>query len=193
MIRKFIQLNDLQIYDDFHYKVGDSFEVNQELDGNTTAYHKEGIEVIKRVLNKGAKILPILVYEENPGDYILLDGFKRSKAHLELHYSVIEAFVVDFVEYNGRVPIEYNGKKMIAYKGGQPYEEWGLFEGEENEDSVDYQTQKFLYKDDNKPHGLRIEMSECIHVHWGEYGRYRLAMSEREFKELAEAVSKIDG
>lgn len=192
MIRKFIALKDIEIYDDFHYQSGNSFEVNVEKDGNTTEYHKEGIKSIKGVLKKGAKILPILVYEQDEGYFILLDGFKRCMAHLELSKRLIEAFVVDFIEYNGRVFIDYNGKKMRAWKGGQPYEEWGLFEGEEHEDSAEYQTQKFLYKDDNKPHGLRIEMSECIHVHWGEYGRYRLAVSEREFKELAEAVSKIE-
>jgi len=192
MKRKFINLKDLQIYDDFHYESGDSFEVNVELDGNTTEYHKEGIKIIKNVLNKGAKILPILVYEQDEGDYILLDGFKRCMAHLELSRGLIEAFVVDFIEYNGRLFIDYNGKQLRAWKGGQPYEQWGLFEGEESESSTDYSTQKFLYKGTG-PDDLRIELSENIHVHWGVCGRNRLALSEYEFKELAQAISKIDG
>lgn len=193
MKRRWIPIKHIQIFDEFHYQVGDSFEVNVEKDGNTTEYHKEGIKYIKNILEGGSKVLPVLVYEQDTDDYILLDGFKRTIAHRELGRELIEAFIVDFVEYNGRVFIDVDGKQLRAWKGGQPYEEWGLFEGGETKDSVDYQNQRFLYKDDSKPHGLRIELSECIHIHWGEFGRYRLAVDKEEFKKIAEAISSIHG
>ena len=98
MIRQFIKLDNLQIYDEFHMQDGDSFKVNVALDGNTTEYHVEGIKIIKDVLEKGVKILPILVYESGER-YYLLDGFKRCIAHKELDSTLIEAFVCTFQEY----------------------------------------------------------------------------------------------
>lgn len=188
MKRIFIPLKDTEIYDEFHMKDGDSFVVNEKLDGNTTEYHKEGIEVIKGVLEGGSKVRPILVWDDD-GTYRLLDGFKRARSHLELGHENIEAYVCSYEEYAGRREFETEEGQMRCYKGGQPFEKFGLFEGGEHKDSVDYGTTRFLYKDDSKPHGLRIELSECIHVHWGEYGKYRLALGERDFLELAKAIT----
>ena len=193
MIRKFIPLDKIKIYDEFHMKDGDSFTVNQKLDGNTTEYHKEGIEIIKGVIQKGTKILPIIVYEDPDKDqtYKLLDGFKRCRSNIELGNENIEAFVFDIGEYNTRKVVYFHGKLMRAYKGGQNYEVFGLLEGNEQK-NFNYEDIKFLYNSPD-PHGLKIEVSECVHVHWGEYGKYRLALGRRDFIELAKAISKIDG
>ncbi len=188
MIRKFVPLKDTEIYDEFHMKRGDSFEVNVQLDGNTTEYHKEGIEIIKRVLKGGSKVRPILVWDDE-GTYRLLDGFKRAKSHIELGYENVEAYVCSWDERRRGDAFNTEDGEMHCRKGGQPFEEFGLFEGGEHKDSVDYGTTKFLYKDDRRPHGLRIELSECVHVHWGEFGKYRLALSIDEFKELAKAIT----
>ena len=191
MIRKFIPLSETEIYDEFHYESGDSFEVNVELDGNTTEYHKEGIDKIKEVLSSGAKVRPILVYQD--GDkYKLLDGFKRAYSHNALGYDSVEAYVCSEKEYMNKDKFDTEEGEMTCYKGGQPFEKFGLFEGGEHKDSVEYGETKFLYKDDSKPHGLRIENSECIHVHWGEYGKYRLALGREDFLELAKAVISIE-
>lgn len=186
MKRRFIELDKVDIYDDFHIQDGDSFTVNKELDGNDTEYHKQGIEVIKEVLRGGTKILPILVYEEDEGHYMLLDGFKRCMAHKELNMGLIEAFVCTFEEYNGRVEIPFHGKKMRCWKGGQDYEKFGLYEGRAGQED------EILYWN-GKVDGLRIELAESIQVHWGNYGKYRLALGRRDFLELAVAIESIDG
>ena len=177
MKRQWIPLNELDIYDEFHYQSGDSFEVNVVLDGNTTEYHKQGIEKIKGVLAEGKKVRPIMVLREN-GRYKLLDGFKRSRAHIESGYSLIEAFVCDKFDPRGICMDE-----IRCFKGGQPFEAFGLHEGKvENEE--------ILYWSGN-PENLRIEFAENIHVHWGSYGKNRLSLGIDEFRELAEAILKI--
>lgn len=177
MKRQWIPLSQLDIYDEFHYKVGDSFEVNQKLDGNDTAYHKQGIEKIKAVLADGKKVRPILVLRDG-SRFKILDGFKRSRAHIESGYSLIEAFVCDQLDPRGICMDE-----MRCFKGGQPFEAFGLHEGKAEQEEI-------LYWSGN-PEKLRIEMSENVHVHWGSYGRYRLSLSIDEFKDLAEAISKM--
>ncbi len=177
MKRQFIPLNDLKIYDEFHYQSGDSFEVNQQLDGNTTEYHKEGIEMVKDILRDGKKVLPILV-QKHDGWYSLLDGFKRSRAHIELGYQFIEAFVCDELDPRGLDP---ELKEIRACKGGQSEMSWY----EKNA-----QDEKILYWSGD-PEKLRIDYGETVHIHWGLYGKYRLTISEEEFRELAKAVSHI--
>ena len=184
MKRRFILLNKIEIYDDFHIQDGDSFTVNKELDGNDTEYHKQGIEVIKEIIREGKKVLPVLVYEEDENSYVLLDGFKRCMAYQELNMAIIEAFVCSFEEYNGRVEIPFHGKKMRCWNGGQDYEVFGLYEGNaEGGDDVLYWN--------GLPSALRIEMAESIQIHWGYYGKYRLSLGRRDFVDLAEAISKI--
>ena len=74
-------------------------------------YHREGIELVKKLIGKGYSILPILVREIDGRDEILdmyrknykidqgkyfwqrMDGFKRLMAHFELGYTEIEAFI----------------------------------------------------------------------------------------------------
>lgn len=175
MKREFIPLEKLDIYDQFHYEAGDSFEVNEQLDGHTTEYHKQGIEIIKNVLADGKKTRPIVVLKK--GDrYSLLDGFKRSRAHIERGYTIIEAFVCDQIDERGICLGETR-----CFKGGQS--EQGLFENNAEKEEVLYWS-----GDTDK---LRIEMSENIHVHWGMFGKYRLALGISEFKELAKAISHI--
>ena len=187
MKRRFIPFDQIEIYSDFHIKDGDSFVVNKERDGNDTEYHKQGIEVIKEILRAGVKILPVLVYEEDENDYVLLDGFKRCIAHKELNVHSIEAFICSFEEYNGRVEIPFHGKKMRCWKGGQDYEIFGLYEGMAGEEK-----DEILYWGGDVE-GLRIELAENIQIHWSSYGRYRLSLGRRDFIELATAISSIDG
>lgn len=188
MKRRFIPMSKLDIFDEFHYQSGDSFEVNVALDGNTTEYHKEGINRIKGAIEKGCKVLPILVVQE--GDrYKLLDGFKRSYAHKELGIKHIEAFVCTQEETHRQETYSFQNHHIRCWKGGLPFEHFGLFEGAENDDQ-NYETTQFLYKSP-KGNGLRIEASECIHIHWGDFGRYRLSLGRRDFRTLAEAISSI--
>ena len=185
MKRRFIELEKVSIYSDFHIKDGDSFVVNKERDGNDTAYHKQGIEIIKGIVSEGRKIIPILVYENDDNDYILLDGFKRCRAYMELGYQYVEAFVCSYVEYQGKVEIPYHGKKMRAWHGGQDYEIFGLYEGMAGEEK-----DEILYWGGDVE-GLRIELAENIQIHWSSYGRYRLSLGRRDFVKLAKAISKI--
>lgn len=188
MMRRFIPLSKLDMFDEFHYETPDGFGVNQKIDGNTTEYHVEGVERIKKAIEKGCKTLPILVMEDG-NRFKLLDGFKRAYAHKELHLKHIEAFVATNVEVAEVKHIPFQKATLVCYKGGLRFEDFDLFEGAES-DKQDYETTKFLYK---SPHGdgLRIEVSECIHVHHGIYGRYRLSLGRRDFEILAKAVSSI--
>ena len=186
MKRRFIPIEKIEIYDKFHQRVlgSDDLIVNQELYGNTTEYHKEGIRIIKDVLEGGKKVLPVLVYEDDEGHYTLLDGFKRVLAHIELGYTNIEAFICDFREYNAQLDVPFGDKKMKCWKGGQNYEIFGLYEGNsEGEDDILYWN--------GLPSGLRIEMAESIQIHWGYYGKYRLSLGRRDFIELATAISNL--
>lgn len=192
MYRKFIPVAALYIYDEMHQLQPDgSFKVDEAKDGQTTEQHRAGIEYIKQVLRNGQKIMPILALENDDGTYTRLDGFKRAIAQVEEGYKFIEAFVCSPKEYEGAVEVPFGNHKMRAWKGGQEKEHHSLFEGGEKPD-FDYENLHFLYKSPNH-FGLRVEISECIHVHWGDYGKYRLALGRRDFEALADAVSKIDG
>jgi hypothetical protein len=97
--REFIPIDKIKIA---HYP---SQEPNdkQIIDG----YHREGIELVKKLIQKGLPILPILVKEFDDRDeilrmyrnnkekyvYVRMDGFKRLMAHVELGYKEIEAFI----------------------------------------------------------------------------------------------------
>lgn len=175
MKRQWIPLKDLDIYDQFHYQVGDSFEVNKELDGNDTQYHKDGIEVVKNILKDGKKVRPILVIKKDDR-YSLLDGFKRARAHIEAGFSLIEAFVCDSIDPRGICLGETR-----CFKGGQSELSW--FE-------ANAEDEKILYWDGN-PEKIRIDYGETVHVHWGLFGKYRLTLSEEEFNDLAHAIEKI--
>lgn len=175
MKRQWIQLKDLDIYDEFHYQVGDGFGVNVELDGHTTEYHQQGIEKIKQVLAEGKKVRPILVLRHN-GRYKLLDGFKRARAHIESGYSLVEAFVCDQIDERGICLGETR-----CFKGGQS--EMSLHEGKTENEEILY------WSGDTE--ALRIEMAESVHVHWGKFGKNRLSLEVDEFVELAKAIAKI--
>lgn len=190
MKRKFIPLDKLNIWDWMHIEVGDSYEVDETKDGQTTQQHKDGVEFVKQVLTNGQKVRPILVYETE-GTYHRLDGFKRARAHSELSEKHIEAYVCSHNDYLNQTRYPLDDSEITCYHGGLPKEEYGLFEGCEDP-QFDYEKMKFLFKSHNHD-GLRIEISDCIHVHWGAYGKYRLALGEKDFLALAKAVSSIDG
>ena len=192
MIRKLIPLHSLEIYDSLHKRSGDGFEVDEEKDGQTTEAHREGVEYIKSILKEGQKIRPILVLDNEDGTYKRLDGFKRCIAHKELNIPYIEAFVCNQHEYRNAVFTPYHNGEMRAWHGGQEKEIYpSIFEGGERE-NFNYDDVIFLYKSPNHD-GLRIEISDSIHVHYGAYGKNRLALGRKEFTELAKAISKIDG
>lgn len=186
MKRIYIPLNRLQIYDErFHIKTDNGYIVTEH-DGHTKEYHDEGISYIKSVLQEGAKVLPILALDNGDGTFKRLDGFKRCLAHQELGYKFIEAFVVSQYEFDRQEDFP-NGMK--AYYGGQYNDKFPLFEGNENPD-LKYDDTTFLYKSPNSD-GLRIEISECIHVHWGAFGKYRLSLGRKDFIALAKAWEKF--
>lgn len=190
MKRLWIPLDSLEIFDSMHTPDGQGgFIVDVARDGQTTEQHKEGIEFIKSVLQRGQKIRPILVRDNEDGTFTRLDGFKRCMAYLELKERYIEAFVCSKEEYRRAEVFPYGNGEIRAWHGGQEKEQFGLFEGDERPE-FDYDSLIFLYKSPNH-YGLRIEVCENIQVHWGDYGRYRLSMGRRDFESLAEAVSKI--
>lgn len=164
------------------------FVANKEHDGQSTEEHRAGIEFIKGVIKEGQKIRPILVADNEDGTFKRLDGFKRAWALHELNEPFIEALVCTKEEYRRADRIQYEGNEILCFHGGMPHEKFGLFEaGEKPEFS--YEETKFLYKSP-EGHGLRIEISDCIHIHWSTCGQYRLALGEADFLALAEAISK---
>lgn len=190
MRRIFVPLALIEIGDKMHTVHADgSFTVDEKQDGQTTEQHIAGVEYIKDVLRRGQKIMPVLLLEKDDGTYQQLDGFKRLIAQRDLQYKYIEAFACSPKEYEGAVFVDYAGGKMRAWHGGQEKEQYGLFEGGERE-NFKYDETKFLFKSADGA-GLRIEVSECIHVHWGAAGKYRLALGRKDFEALAEAISKI--
>jgi len=173
MRRIFIELDKLDIYDEFHFRVGEDFGVNEKLDGNTTEYHREGIALVKDLLERGDKVRPILVLRDGQR-FKLLDGFKRAKAHLALGYPLIEAYVCD--EANEQIDPFH--KETRACKGGQSELPW--LEGE---------TEILYWKGGD---GLRIEKADGgYHIHWGLYGKYKLAVGEDDMQILKDAITKI--
>lgn len=196
MIRKFIPLKKLKIYDELHQIQADgSFVVDKDKDGQSTEEHREGIDYIKSIIKNGQKILPPLVLEDVLGDFIRLDGFKRCIAMKELGFENIEAFVCNEEEYRRAEYIPFRNGKMRCWKGGQFDDENGvkfpLLEGEEKPE-FNYDDVIFLFKSPNGD-GLRIELADCVHVHWSVCGKYRLTLGRRDFLELAEAISSING
>lgn len=194
MKRKWIQLDKVAIYDEMHVLQPDgTFVVDETKDGQTTEQHREGIDYIKSVIQNGQKVLPPLVVEHSWGEYTRLDGFKRCLAFKELGFEQIEAFVCDEEEYRQALYVPFRDGKMRCWKGGQYDDEnnrkFPLFEGGET-DEFNYDDVKFLYKSPNGD-GLRIELCECIHVHFGLCGQYRFALGRKDFEQLAEAISKI--
>lgn len=191
MKRLWIPLSNLEIFDSMHTPDGNGgFIVDREKDGQTTEQHREGVDYIKQVLLNGQKIMPILVKDNGDGTYKRLDGFKRCWAYLELGYKFIEAFVCAEDEYQRAAEYDFGHAKIRAWHGGLPKEDYGLFEGGEKE-SFNYDETIFLYKSP-KHDGLRIEVSECVHVHFGAYGKYRFTLGRRDFEMLAEAISLIE-
>lgn len=189
MKRTWIPISSIEAFDDFHFKTDNGWDVNVAKDGQTKEQHEEGIKYIKGVLQNGQKVRPILVAEDGYGTYTRLDGFKRLMAHTELGEKHIEAFVCTEEERRGETEYPYENFKIRCGKGGQPKEYFSLQENGAME-KQEYEKIVFLYKSPN-PAGLRIEFDECIHVHWGEYGKYRLSLGRRDFDALAKAVSLI--
>ena len=193
MYRRWIPIEKLSMFDEFHFETEDGWDVDVERDGKTKEEHQQGIEYLKGLIKKSAKIRPILVHNiwDEDKEYRLLDGFKRAMAHKESGERFVEAFVCTHTEVTNSVFVPYLHDEMRAEKGGQMKETFPkATEGYEQED-FNYETQEFLYKNPDKPHGIRIELAESIHCHWGDYGRYRLGMGRTDFLQLAEAISSI--
>jgi len=187
----FVPLDKIQLYDDMHILQPDgSFIVDEKKDGKSTAEHQESIEYFKKVLQRGKKLMPILVKDNEDGSFLRLDGFKRCIAYKELGYKNVEAFVCDLAEHANGIKIPFLDSEIICWKGGELKENIPLFEGKQTDEDFDYDKITFLFKSKN-PNGLRIEVDENIHVHWGKFGKNRLALGRKDFIQLAEAISKI--
>ena len=100
MRREFIPIEMIKIAHDPSQRSNDEQIIDE--------YHREGIDLVKKLIQKGLPILPILVKEIEDRDYILsmfrnntkekyvyvrMDGFKRLIAHVELGLETIEAFI----------------------------------------------------------------------------------------------------
>ena len=106
MRREFILIDKIKIAHDPSQKRNDEQIVDE--------YHREGINLVKKLIQKGLPILPILVKEIEDHDqiismfrnnsepfekqkeryiYVRMDGFKRLMAHVELGIETIEAFI----------------------------------------------------------------------------------------------------
>lgn len=188
MKRLWLAVDSIDPWDYMHQPDGDGFKVDAEKDGQTTEEHRAGIDFIKQVLERGQKIRPILVAEDGYGQYVRLDGFKRWWAHKELGYKFIEAFVCSEDEHRRTAEVPYGDGCIRCEKGGLPKEQHGLFEGAEGAEAQGYENTVFLFKSPN-PEGLRIELSEAIHVHWGQFGKFRFVMGRKDFEALAGAIA----
>ena len=100
MRREFIPIDMIKIAHDPSQRSNDEQIIDE--------YQREGIDLVKKLIQKGLPILPILVKEIEDRDYILsmyrnntkekyvyvrMDGFKRLIAHVELGLETIEAFI----------------------------------------------------------------------------------------------------
>ena len=106
MRREFIPIDKIKIAHDPSQKSNDEQIIDE--------YHREGINLVKKLIQKGLPILPILVKEIEDHDqiistfrsnsdsfekqkeryvYVRMDGFKRLMAHVELGIETIEAFI----------------------------------------------------------------------------------------------------
>jgi len=114
MKREFIPIDIIKIAHDPIQRSNDEQIIDE--------YHREGIDLVKKLIQKGLPILPILVKEIEDRDYILsmfrnntkekyvyvrMDGFKRLIAHVELGLETIEAFI-----------------DQTAIRGGQHHRPW---------------------------------------------------------------------
>ena len=114
MRREFIPIEMIKIAHDPSQRSNDEQIIDE--------YHREGIDLVKKLIQKGLSILPILVKEIEDRDYILsmyrnntkekyvyvrMDGFKRLIAHVELGLETIEAFI-----------------DQTAIRGGQHHRPW---------------------------------------------------------------------
>ena len=114
MRREFIPIDMIKIAHDPSQRSNDEQIIDE--------YHREGIDLVKKLIQKGLSILPILVKEIEDRDYILsmfrnntkekyvyvrMDGFKRLIAHVELGLETIEAFI-----------------DQTAIRGGQHHRPW---------------------------------------------------------------------
>lgn len=186
MKRRWIKTKNIDPFDEMHKQTLDGFEVDEKKDGQSTEKHREGIDYIKKVLLKGQKILPILVYKEGE-KYKKLDGFKRLMAHRELGKEIIECFICDNKDMEERKVYQFTGHPMTCCMGGQSFKDFRfpLFEGGENENPKDV---NILFHS----HILRIEIRENVHIHWGDAGKYRLEVGLRDFMILAKVFEEAE-
>ena len=114
MRREFIPIDMIKIAHDPSQRSNDEQIIDE--------YHRGGIDLVKKLIQKGLPVLPILVKEIEDRDYILsmfrnntkekyvyvrMDGFKRLIAHVELGLETIEAFI-----------------DQTAIRGGQHHRPW---------------------------------------------------------------------
>lgn len=97
--RKTLSIDVIDPWDSGHIKIDDGF-----IAGSNTQEHRDKIDFIKSLIQRGRKITPILVRSLENGMYHRKNGFCRYMAFYELGYKEIECFI-----NKDAVPIEqYN-------------------------------------------------------------------------------------
>jgi hypothetical protein len=191
MIRKHVYTGEVNPYSFMHFKADNDagFDVRADNDGQTLEEHITGIDYIASVIMDGHKITPILVEEVAEGRYRLLDGFKRYMAQKKLRKPVVECFVVTSSEVDIKRQYKYLGLTMEAVMGGQSYFDTRipLIEGKDTVSEPSLEQIDTLYHGEH----IRIEYSECFHLHWGDHGKYRLKLGMKDFMDLCDAFAEV--
>jgi len=191
MIRKWVNTSEVNAFGHMHFQSDNEygFDVREEDDGQSLEDHVAGIRFIQSVIESGRKTTPILVEEVAEGHYRLLDGFKRYMALEGLKRPIVEVFCVTPEEVSAKKQYTYLGLTMEATLGGQSYfhTRIPLIEGKDDISEPTLDEIDTLYHGEH----IRLEYSECFHIHYGEHGKYRLKMGKTDFMALCDAFAEV--
>ena len=88
---------------------------------HSDAYHRQGIEMVKKAIQNGSEILPIMVsHLPEDGVYQRMDGFKRYFAYKELGFEEVECC---FGPRGGQNKMPWNRKKILFFARDRATEE----------------------------------------------------------------------
>ena len=190
MIRKWCLTSEVNPFSFMHFRSDNEygFDVRAGNDGQSLEEHVNGIKYIEGVIKGGQKTTPILV-EEGTNEYKLLDGFKRYMAIKHIGNPVVECFVVTPEEVAVKKQFKYMGLTMEAVLGGQSYFDTRipLIEGKDTVSEPGLEQIDTLYHGEH----IRIEYSECFHLHFGDHGKYRLKLGMGDFIAFCESFAEV--